>query len=151
MEHCHGEPVTSLLWEQLPGKPCDVIALEAVAMVTELAEVAGKKGLSSDGCQETFPPTGIKKRLLFIFDVPGRAACDSKTPLLCVLQHSLPGLFLLISGILPTCFHCWMLLWTSNYDKMEKSCVVLWSCIRWDCVAVALWFFLFAFLGFWDK
>lgn len=36
-------------------------------MVTELAEVTGKKDVSSDECQEMFPLTGIKKRLLFIF------------------------------------------------------------------------------------
>lgn len=55
MEHCHGDHMTSLHWEGLPRKPYDVIALEAVAMVTELAEVTGKKGLSSVGCQEMFP------------------------------------------------------------------------------------------------
>lgn len=55
MEHCHGDYMTSLHWEQLPGKPYDVTALEAVVMVTERAEVTGKKGLSSDGCQEMFP------------------------------------------------------------------------------------------------
>lgn len=45
MEHRHGDCMMSLHGELLPRKQYDVIALETVAMVTELAEVTGNKGV----------------------------------------------------------------------------------------------------------
>lgn len=101
VEHCHGDHMTSLHWEGLPRKPYDVIALEAVAMVTELAEVTGKKGLSSDGRQEMFPSTAVKRRLLFIFLDPREGCLWLKDPIALCPVTSLAGLFPLVLGPCP--------------------------------------------------
>lgn len=91
MEHHHGDHMMSLHWEQLPGKPYDVIALETVTMVTELAEVTGKKGLTIWPVPGNVPINGNRDFYLY-FCVPGWAACDSQTPFLSLVQCAPFGL-----------------------------------------------------------
>lgn len=149
MEHHHGEHMMSLHWEQLPRKPYDVIALETVAVVTELAEGTGKKGF-------------------VIWQVPGNVPLDENKEdtfiYIFILQGGLPvvprahfffwynvlhlGYFLLVCVILLMCFYCWMLSWTSSHNKMGKSYIVLCFCVRWVptsycCLIFPVWFLLF--------
>lgn len=123
MEHCHGDHMTSLHWEWLPRKPYDVIALEAVAMVTELAEVTGKgfviwwvPGNVPINCnkEETF---------LYIFRFQGGLPVTPGPH--CFMSCNFSGWAVSTgSGILPTCGHQTTRKWRN---------VVLWFCIRWDC------------------
>lgn len=123
MEHRHGDCMMSLRWELLPRKLRDVIAPETVAMVTE---VTGRKGVVISRMAGNAPINGNKEDVYLCISVPGRAACDSKSPFLSWYSVLSLG-FHLVCVILLTYFYRWMLLWTSRHNKMGKNlpCPVL--------------------------
>lgn len=94
MEHRHGDCVMSLHGELLPRKLYDVIALETVAMVTELIEVTGNKGvvIRPEPGNAPFNGNNNKKRHFLCLYVPGQSACDSKSPVLFLMQCAQFGL-----------------------------------------------------------
>lgn len=94
MEHCHGDCVMSLHGELLPRKLYDVIALETVTMVTELIEVTGNKGvvIRPEPGNAPFNGNNNKKRHFLCLYVPGRSSCDSKSPILFLMQCAQFGL-----------------------------------------------------------
>lgn len=75
MEHRHGDCMMSLHGELLPRKQCDVIALETVAMVTELAEVTGNKGVVIRPEPGNVPFNGNNKKKTLLMYLCFRAVC----------------------------------------------------------------------------
>lgn len=132
MEHRHGDHMMSLHWERLPRKPYDVIALETVAMVTELAEVTGKKGFVIWPVPGNVPIDGNKEEtFIYIFMFQGGLPVIQRPHFFFWSNVLRLGCFPLVCVIFPTCFYRGMLSWTSSHNKMGKSYVVLWFCVRW--------------------
>lgn len=151
MEHRHGDCVMSLHGELLPRKLYDVIALETVAMVTELIEVTGNKGvvIRPEPGNAPFNGNNNKKKTL-LMSLRSRAVClwfkvpSSFSDAVCSIWASFSWTELSCSSVSSLkcyCGHHATIKW-----KKELCCPVLLCNVFPSVVAVC--FFLFGFFFF---
>lgn len=114
-----GNHMMSLRWRQLPW-------------LLSWLKLTGKKGLVIWPVPGNVPINGNKEEtFIYIFMFQGGLLVIQR-PLFFFWSNMLRlSCFPLACVILLACLYCWMLSWISRHNKMEKSYVVLWFCVRW--------------------